>query len=129
MSCKEHSDVNVYGTAGQRGCIDCTEPQKSEPNNLEWLDEILQDLSALIAISHVGKGIGYEEKRKNDDIRVNEAKLAITAKISEIETQARIDELLRLTRFKMIKTNTGTTDQRIVERLRELRKRKDEVLK
>jgi len=27
MSCNKHSDENVYGIAGQRGCVDCATPQ------------------------------------------------------------------------------------------------------
>lgn len=96
---------------------------KIEPNNLEWLERAILNLH-----KDLNPNLPFYPEATSDSRKLNEFKLAITAKINEIELQARIDELLRLTRFKMIKTNTGTTDHRIVERLAELRKRKDEVL-
>lgn len=50
---------------------------------------------------------------------------AILKLIEEREREARLDELLRLTRIQMIKTNTGTCEQRVVERLKALSKGRD----
>ena len=42
MGCKEHSDIETYGVAGQRGCVECSSTKSLDTPTID-LDQIILD--------------------------------------------------------------------------------------
>lgn len=101
--------------------VDVTEPQKSEANNLEWLDIILDEVArgARIDGFHAKDLLAYPNQ---SDRYMKPAKLAITAKINEMLEQSRTGWHKEVDG----KCLAWNEKEQLWERLH---KRKDEVLK
>lgn len=97
MSCKEHSDVKVYGEYGQRGCVNCVTPNTTPLNEelaKEWLSE------------HI---LGYNgENYKN-------LTTSLTKLIQTLELKARISELVDVPLSSNIQEVRDSIQSRIEE--------------